>query len=224
MSKNALLVLLCLSFALCDYEVKEYTEGEVTYFEPQGCELKNGVIFYVGTAISPSKYPKLGNMIASKGYLVAIPQNTFAYVLYSVTERQTASVLKKFPNVKFFLSGHSQGGGAATKMSKSKIGEIWGTMLLSPLSYEKDSIADSGLPVLFFEAQNDKVLSDSQKEESKKTLPADAQQIFLEGCNHMGYSDSTFIFDGECTIGVENQQKITFNQMLDFMEKVLGFK
>ncbi len=161
-----LILLLSIAFALADYEVKVYTENEVTYYEPQNCEIKNGIIFYLGTAIAPSKYPLLGNTIASKGYLVAMPNNQFAYILYSITERETKQVLSKFPNVKFFLSGHSQGGGAATKMSKTMVKDIWGTLLLSPLSYKKDSIADSGLPVLFFEAENDKVLSQSQKEES----------------------------------------------------------
>lgn len=216
---KSIIALISLSACFCDYEVTTFSESSVTYYAPKDVEVSKGIIFYLGTTIAPKKYVKIATMIASKGYLVAFPQNEFAYVLYSISETQTKNIYSKYPNVKFFLGGHSQGGGAATKMSNTRVNEIYGTILLSPLSYSKDSIADSGLPVLFFEAQNDKVLSASQKAESKTTLPVDAEMIFLEGCNHMGYSDNTFLFDGKCTIGVENQQRITGEKMLEFMDK-----
>lgn len=212
-----ILYLTFLSLSKCDYEVESFTEKSVTYYIPKDADVTDGIIFYLGTAITPKKYDYIATFLASKGYLVALPNNLFAYILYSITETQTKAVLNKFPNIKFFLAGHSQGGGAATKMTNTMMNDIYGTILLSPLSYEKDSIKSTGLPVLFFEAQNDKVLSSSQKAESKKTLPEDAELVYLEGCNHMGYSDMSFFADGKCTIGIENQQKITADKMLEFM-------
>ena len=87
-----------------------YSESGMTYKQ---VDYRFGVIFYVGTAIEPKYYEYLGNALAKQGYLVVIPKVTLnmTYAYYKAQEEAFSA----YPNVKFFVAGHSQGGGAALR-------------------------------------------------------------------------------------------------------------
>ena len=201
--------------------IKEISTSSVYYYIPENIgKIKYGIIFYPGTFIIPYFYKNLITILASRGYIICMSTNLMANILFSKSEKNTNEIINKYPDVQFFLAGHSQGGGAAVKIAKIMGNQFLGVILLSPLSYKKDSFEDKNLPTIYFEAENDKVLSKSMKEESKTTVPENTEFVFLKGCNHMGYSNMSF-FDGKCTIGVENQQKLVAGYILRFIESVI---
>ena len=103
-----------------EFEVTE-DDDAVTYM-PKGVTAKYGLLFYLGTFIAPEGYSYLAEPLAKQGYAVVISKIALAYFLY----KQTEVAFEKYPNIEFFIGGHSQGGGAAIKRAQENIDyQIW---------------------------------------------------------------------------------------------------
>ena len=156
----------------------------------------HGFLFYLGTAIPAEYYDYLASALAKQGYLVVISTNMFANLFYDEEEY----TFTDYPNIKFFVGGHSQGGGAAVRRTNENRDKIAGVVLLAPLAplaYPHDSIADASIPVLLLEATKDGVLSPDMKSDAKLSIPYNSEQHMIEGC-HMSFS--TFDDDGTLTM------------------------
>ena len=166
-------------------------EDYVTYVPDANAT--HGFLFYLGTMIAPEYYDYLASALAKQGYLVVISTNAMSYTLYDEEEY----TFTDYPNIKFFVGGHSQGGGAAVKRTNENRDKVAGVVLLAPLAYPHDSIADAGIPVLLLEATKDGVLTSAMKADAKLCIPDDSEQYMIEGC-HMSFS--TFDSDGTLTM------------------------
>lgn len=193
----------------------EFTEDEdaVTYM-PAGVKAKYGLLFYVGTAIAPEHYAYLAEPLAKQGYAVVISKVAFAYIMY----RETEPAFEKYPDIEFFIAGHSQGGGAAVKRAQENIGIIKGIILCAPLCFEQDTIKDSSLPTLLLEATKDGVLSKAMKDDAKTRLPDPRTEYMLEGC-HMSFSS----FDGDSTLSLFNDGPVTEEMKATQKEKTYEY-
>ena len=183
-----------------------YGDSGMTYTK---VNYRYGVVFYVGTAIEPKYYEYLGTALAKQGYLVVMPKFklNMAYTYY--TEQEQA--FSDYPNVKFFIAGHSQGGGAAIRRASENAYSVTGAILLSPLAdrhpkldangnpvkdengveiYIADNLKDVDVPTLLIEAAEDHVLTDIKK--------ADARSRLKEGYKHKVISPGTYT--GFCQI------------------------
>ncbi len=239
---SLLLLTVILSFALvlvaCDKEndepqipVVDYAiennyeydvlndENYLTYV-PKDVKTPFGLLFYVGTAISANEYDYLASALAKQGYLVVINKTPLAYVMYN----QEEPTFETYSEVKFFFGGHSQGGGAAVKRAKENLDKAQGLVLLAPLAYKTDSIADQTLPTLLLEATKDGVLTSKMKEESKSALPAERTEYLIEGA-HMSFSSwdedniMSMFKDGPVTAEVKAEQKrLTVEYVLAFLK------
>ena len=166
-----------------------YGDDGMTYTK---VNYRYGVVFYVGTAIEPKYYEYLGTALAKQGYLVVMPK-FMAYNYYAEQEK----AFSDYPNVKFFIAGHSQGGGAAIRRASENASSVAGAILLSPLAYRHKKFDENGKPVkdendveiyisdnlkdvdvatLLIEAAEDHVLTDEMK--------ADARSRLKEGYTH----------------------------------------
>ena len=169
-----------------------YGDDGMTYTK---VNYRYGVVFYVGTAIEPKYYEYLGTALAKQGYLVVMPKFklNMAYNYYAEQEK----AFSDYPNVKFFIAGHSQGGGAAIRRASENASSVAGAILLSPLAYRhkkfdengkpvkdendveiyiSDNLKDVDVPTLLIEAAEDHVLTDEMK--------ADARSRLKEGYTH----------------------------------------
>ncbi len=209
------------------YEVERTEDKELVSYLPKGVTPKYGLIFYIGTAIPPENYDYLGQALAQEGYVVAIPKECggFAYMMYTETE----VAFSRYPNIEFFVGGHSQGGGAAVKRIQENLEKVKGAVLYAPLCYSTDTIKDSGKPTLLLEATKDNVLTADMKSDAKSRLPSSREEHMLEGC-HMSFStmDQDFtlsIFkDGPLTKEQKQAQKDeTVRLTLAFMKFVVTF-
>ena len=202
----------------------EFTEDEeaVTYM-PIGAKAKYGLLFYLGTMIAPEYYAYFAEPLAKQGYAVVIPKVPFAYFMYQETEPAFA----KYPDIEFFIGGHSQGGGAAVKRAQENLDSIMGVILFAPLCYGEETIKDSYIPTLLLEATKDGVLTQTMKDDAKTRLPNFRIEYMLEGC-HMSFSsmdsDSTLkrFNDGPVTEEEKATQKeMTYEYILNFMRASL---
>ncbi len=145
-----------------------YEPNEEEFGKPQ-----YGVIFYLGTNMKASYYDYLGMALAKSGYATLIYHATNPFFNFMPTEH----AFSLFPDVKFFVSGHSQGGAAAIRRSAQLKDEILGTILLDAVglrrdfwgedgSYRKDydSLADTMIPILFLKTTDELVVKESQRE------------------------------------------------------------
>ena len=202
-----------------DYEVVE-SDDFVTYVPDANAT--HGFLFYLGTSVAPKYYQYLASALAKQGYLVVISTNGFPYMFYDKDE----PTFEEYPNIKFFVGGHSQGGAAAVKRTNEHRDEVVGVVLLAPLAYPHDSIADADIPVLLLEATNDGVLSADMKADAKRSIPYNSEQHLIEGC-HMSFStmdsDETLslFHDGPATPEQKEAQRVsTLEYILAFMNGI----
>lgn len=205
-----------------NYDYEMVSDDDFVTYTPNANATK-GLLFYLGTAIAPEHYDYLASALAKQGYLVVISTNGFPYVFYDDDE----PTFDKYPNVDFYVGGHSQGGGAAVKRAKENPDKVKGLVLLAPLAYAVDSVADSTIPTLLLEATKDGVLTSSMKAEAKTCLPENRTEYLIEGC-HMSFStyDNDTVLslfkDGPASAEVrQNQKNLTVEYVLAFLKSLV---
>lgn len=204
-----------------EFEVTEDTDA-VTYM-PVGATPKYGLLFYLGTMLPPAAYAYLAEPLAKQGYVVVVSKVLLAYIMYKETE----TAFEKYPDIEFFIGGHSQGGGAAVRRTQENLDSVKGIILYAPLCFAPYTIADTSMPTLLLEAKNDGVLNYSQKADAKSRLPENRTEYMLNGC-HMSFSsldddDMLAPFnDGPATAEEKAAQKeMTCAYTLSFMKSVI---
>lgn len=199
---------------------EEYQFGAIVYY-PENVTAKYGFVFFVGSFIPSENYEYLGRALAKQGYIVAIP-NVMANSTYTYYDTNTKVATEKlfnmFPDVSFFVGGHSQGGGAAMKFAENNQERLLGAIFLSPLCYtvdrlnpnydpyndpvsemyerdedgniiqDRDTLENSTLPALLLEAENDHVLTDAMKDDARSRMPAGYTRFVLSPASHMSFS------------------------------------
>ena len=210
-------------------EAKEEERIGARIYAPNGVNAKYGVLFFLGTLIAPEYYDYLGTALAKQGYVMAIAVSPFAFFDYEDKTKPIADdVIARYPNLKFFVGGHSQGGGAAMRFACEYFDNVLGAFFLAPLTfgareatqaeYDKDAekhpewfnVTDSGkiyradtlartnLPTLLLEAANDHVLSAEQKLDALEKMPLEAQHFVINPGAHMSFS----AWDDDSTLAV----------------------
>lgn len=205
------------------YEYERTEDDDAVTYMPIGAKAKYGLLFYVGTAIAPEFYAYLAEPLARQGYAVVISKVVLAYFMYKPNE----PAFEKYPDVEFFIGGHSQGGGATVRRAQENMDMIKGVILYAPLCLGDYTLKDSDVPTLLLEAKNDGVLNADMKSNAKTRLPDNRTEYMLEGC-HMSFSsyDSDGVLemfnDGPATEAVKAEQKEkTCEYTMAFMRSVL---
>lgn len=216
-----------------------YSGSGMTYRQ---VDYRFGVIFYVGTAIAPKYYEYLGNALAKQGYLVVMPKVTLNMTYAYYKEQEEA--FSAYPNVEFFVAGHSQGGGAALRRASENADTVAGAILLSPLCY-RHKLLDSGgnsvkdeesgvekyivdslkgveVATLLIEAEQDHVLTDEMKADAKTRIKDGYVHKVISPASHMSFStmDSDEIlksFNNDGDGITEAQKQAQRNQTVEYI-------
>lgn len=199
------------------YEVEITDTEEYRLYMPKATGVTCGFIFYLGTAMNTDNYDVILSAISAAGVAVYVSSNPFPDLLYE--ERENAySILNA---EKYFIGGHSQGGGAAVRRACENAQTTAGAILLSPLISNDFTLADKDLPTLYFEAENDYVLSSSMQAAAKGRMNESCEFITLRGAGHMCYGASDLL-DGGGTIRdkAEIQREVSA-AILAFMQRVI---
>ena len=166
-----------------------------------------------------------------------------SYAYYKTQEEAFSA----YPNVKFFVAGHSQGGGAALRRASENADTVAGAILLSPLCYRHklldadgnpvkdeesgvdkyiiDNLKDVDVATLLVEAEQDHVLSDEMKADAKTRLKEGYVHKVISPAAHMSFSTmdndeilKSFNNDGD---GITEAQKQS--QRTKTVEYILDF-
>lgn len=235
---------------LANPDAEEIDQYGAEIYAPKDNYPKYGFIFYVGTFIDSECYLYLSNALAKKGFLVIVP-NTSVGMTYTNYEEQTKVVtmkyIKEYSDVKFFIGGHSQGGGAALRFSVEEESSILGTIFMSPLCYEEhdvvldngetvktfDTLVNSNLPTLLLVAAQDRVLTSAQKADAVSRMSKNNTNISIDPGSHMSFSEwddeATLSFfygdgDGITAEGKAHQKELTIQYSLEFIYNVIGIE
>ena len=224
-------IALCASLVACDktqdgvnyaldndFVVKTTDGDDALVFQPvknvdasgNGTDVpcSYGVIFYVGMGVEPVKYQYLASALAKQGYLVVIPKiaNNLAYSNYTATEK----AFENYPNVRFFVAGHShEGGASAIRRASENTSAVAGAILLAPVGnrhkkldengnpetdengveiYVSDTLVGTNLSALLVEADNDRVRTDEQVEDARARLCDGYVARVVQNANHTAFA------------------------------------
>lgn len=198
------------------FEVTTYKRSDYLVYAPQ-CDVQWAFLFYVGTAMPTDNYDYIMRGIATAGIAVLVSDNPFADIMYKKTE----TAFDEYTDVKYFIGGHSQGGGAAVRRAVENYAVTAGVVLYSPMIVNDKTLAGTDMPTICFEAENDKVLQDEHKATAAGRMNEDCQFVMLKGANHMAYGNIGFGFDGELTVSAESVQEEVLQKTLAFMQRVI---
>ena len=232
-------------------EAKEEERIGARIYAPNGVNAKYGVLFFLGTLIAPEYYDYLGTALAKQGYVMAIAVSPFAFFGYEDKTKPIADdVLARYPNLKFFVGGHSQGGGAAMRFACEYFDNVLGAFFLAPLTFgaresteeeyealheahpewfnvnndgsisRTDTLKNVDLPTLLLEADGDKILSDADKNNARAKMPKNVQRHLLAHACHMGFSTSEMSLAGD---GADMSEEDKENQRFLTASYVLDF-
>lgn len=215
---SVVLALIFTSLVACndknDVPIEPYVkiidDDNALVFQPMEREVKYGLLFYVGTGISPKQYSYLGNALANEGYLVYIPKtdNNMPYQYFDENEL----AFEKYPDVQFFIGGHSnQGADAALRRINETERKILGAIFFSPITvgrhkvldkdgnpvkdddgnvvYEDYSLANSSTPVLFLQGDSDTVYIETQVAQATERMPQNCIYKTIAYGNHTAFAE-----------------------------------
>lgn len=200
------------------YAVTQSVNDGYKLYTPQTDGVTYGFVFFLGTAMSVSNYDYVLGKIAAAGIAVYVPSNPFPDLSYGANVLDTGVTGAQ----KFFVGGHSQGGGAAVRYACENTDDTAGAILFSPLVSNDRSLKDGSLPALYFEAQNDYVLTDDMQNDAKSRMNASCRYVLLEGAGHMCYGQSSLLDGGGTTRDKREIQDEIVACVLDFMQNVIN--
>lgn len=225
---------LALLFALCactkkpaadytdlaqnSYDVKITDEDGGRLYSPEADNVTWGFIFYLGTAMSTDNYDYIMTAVAAAGIAVYVPSNPFPDLLYSENEEGFSALGTQ----NYFIGGHSQGGGAAVRRACENLSSTRGVVLFSPLISNDFTMSDKDMPTIYFEAENDNVLSQSMQNAAKSRMNESCEFITLQGAGHMCYGTSSLLDGGGTVRDKREIQDEVIAATLDFMQEVIS--
>ena len=185
-------------------EVRKLSNGALA-FVPDNPRV--GFVFYPGGKVQPESYAPLMRQCADQEILCVLAAPPFNFALFDIDA--AVAVQRQFPDVgAWYIGGHSLGGVAATMCVANHPDRFTGLVLLA--AYPDGDLSGYEGAVLSIVGSNDGVLNRAKYEEARSKLPADAQEVVIEGGNHAYYGNyGEQIGDGAATISREEQQRQT---------------
>lgn len=203
-----------------EYEIETLSVNGYKLYQPKA-NTEWVFVFYLGTAMLIDNYDAILSNVAAHGISVVVPNNKFADVMY----KQTEAAYGMFKADNYILGGHSQGGGAAIRRASENLQTTKACVLYSPMLAPTNdtTLSESDLPVIFFEAENDKILSSSDKSKVKTRMNGTCEYVMLEGANHMCYGESSLMSsqDGALERTKEEIQAQVTQLTLEFLDKII---
>jgi hypothetical protein len=188
------------------------TPDKTIVFEPDGAT--KGFIFYPGGKVEYTAYIPLMAALAEKGVLCIIVEMPFNLAVLDVNAAD--GIREDYPEItEWYIGGHSLGGSMAASYAAKNAEDFAGLVLLA--SYSTENISESGLSVLSVYGSEDGVLDREKYEASRKNLPAQTEELVIEGGCHAYFGMyGAQQGDGTPRLTPEEQIRITAKAIADF--------
>lgn len=187
-------------------------------FSPGTLKKDLNVIFFQGGLTDPKAYAPLCRKLAASGFTCYLMKMDWRLPQYDYQKTLLLFDLKKGDYV---VGGHSQGAKMAAQIAYENP-DLFKGLFLMGTSHPRDiNLSEFTIPALKLYAENDGLASVAEVMENRDKLPKDAELVLIKGGNHsqFGYL-GTLLMDNEATISLEEQQRQTFNDILDFLDKI----
>lgn len=155
--------------------------------------------------------------IAEQGIQCVLVKMPFNLAVLDISAAD--GIAAEFPEISsWYIGGHSLGGTMAASCAARHTGEFSGMILLA--SYSTADISGSGLKVLSMYGTRDGVLNMDSYQKNRPNLPADADEIVINGGNHAGFgSYGVQSGDGTADITAAEQMEITASAVAGFISE-----
>ncbi len=180
-----------------------------------GVSEEYGFIIYPGGKVDEKAYVGIAKSLSEKGYTTVIVDFPFNIGFLGIEKAD--KVISDYPNIKkWVIIGHSLGGVSGAVYADENSDKIDGLVFLA--SYSTKDLKDDDIRVMSLVGGNDTVLN---KEGALAALTNynDLNEFVIEGGNHAGFGNYGLQDgDGENTIGNEEQQRITVEKIVEFIQ------
>jgi len=200
-----------------NYVTVNHTSDYITF---QSDTSQNGleVIFIQGGLTDPKAYAPLCRNLAQNGYTCHLMKMDWRLPQYDYQKTLELFGLEKG---NYVIGGHSQGAKMAAQIVYENPLSFNGLFLLGTSHPRDIDLSMLYIPTLKLYAENDGLASVPEVMENKNKLPQGAELVLIEGGNHsqFGYLGQLFM-DSKADISLEEQQKISLDNILNLLEKV----
>ena len=187
----------------CENEVEVKTlENDYLVFEPE--EIEDGFIFYPGGKVEYTAYIPLMKALASEGMLCILVEMPFNLAVFDINAAD--GLQEMYPEIEeWYIGGHSLGGSMAASYLSEHSDAFDGLILLG--SYSTADLSKLEIDVLSIYGSEDLVLNKEKYESNKINLPADFEEMIIEGGCH-AYFGMYGAQDGDGTPSITNEEQI----------------
>jgi hypothetical protein len=177
--------------------------GWVIFYPAENPRPETGFIFYPGGKVDYRAYAPLLQLIAAKGYFVAVVPVPLNLAFFDVNA--AARVEAAYPEIQnWFVGGHSLGGVAASSYAASHE-EIRGVVFWASYPAD-DSLKTKNIPAVSIYGTNDGLATGDKLDASRALLLPDTKFVAIEGGNHAQFgSYGPQAGDNAATISPEEQ-------------------
>ena len=156
-------------------------EGDLIW-APENAEA--GLIFYPGGKVDHAAYAPLMEALADRGILCVVTEMPFHLAVLDIDA--AAGIQSQYPEVeRWYIGGHSLGGSMAAAYLDSCEEDYEGLILLA--AYSTADLSKSPLEALSIYGSEDQVMDRENYEQYRQNLPADFQELVIDGGCHAGF-------------------------------------
>ncbi|MGQ9856844.1 MAG: alpha/beta hydrolase [Fervidobacterium sp.] len=206
-------------------EVSEYLKSSSTidvlidkhiYFIPKTTAPEVGVIIYPGGHVENKAYAPIGYRLSEKGIIAVVLEVPMNFAIFDT--EAASDVIMKFPDIKWYVAGHSLGGVAASEFVYKYKDAVAGLILMA--SYPAKNISKLDFKVLSIYASEDGLATPQKIKEKEPLLPSVTKYVLIDGGNHSQFGYYGFQKgDKQAKIKKEEQMSIIVKSIIEFIEE-----
>ncbi len=193
------------------------TDDQIT-FKSETTSNTVEVIFFQGGLTDPKAYAPLCRKFAESGFTCHLIKMDWRLPQYDFQKISTLFDLKKG---NYIIGGHSQGGKIAAQFVYENPDLMKGLFLMGTSHPRDIDLSNQNISCIKLYAENDGLASVEEVMENKTKLPLNAKLVMIKGGNHsqFGYFGK-LLMDSSANISIEEQQLQTFDNLINFMNKI----
>ncbi|MEJ5257370.1 MAG: alpha/beta hydrolase [Fervidobacterium sp.] len=186
------------------------------YFIPKTDAPEVGVIIYPGGHVENRAYTPIGYRLAEKGIIAVVLEAPMNFAIFDT--EAASDVIMKFPDIKWYVAGHSLGGVAASEFVYKYKDDVAGLILMA--SYPAKDVSKLDLKVLSIYASEDGLATPQKIKEKKPLHPSITKYVLIDGGNHSQFGYYGFQKgDKQAKITKEEQMSIIVKSIIDFIKE-----
>ena len=199
-------------------------DDEVLEFRPEKSR-GAALVFLCGSGVNARAYAPLLRPVAEAGYRVVVIKLPWRFAPLDSHKdeavRRAHAAIAAHPDTSWVIAGHSLGAALATRVAGREPAAARAMVLIGTTHPKELDLSALSIPVAKVYGSNDGVAPPERMFANRRLLPEHAKWIEVRGGNHSQFGHYGHqLFDGEATIGREEQQAVTRSVLLEMLVKI----